>query len=85
MIPCYYHGMKSNNAMMDIETMQLKKLRSMTGEERSLFVYEWSEFVKSVTLARIQNEHPEWDKIEIANEFFREQFPDEWTLLQYEK
>jgi hypothetical protein len=58
----------------EIEEMQLKIWRSMTGERRLLISLEMSLLAREFAKAGIRREHPEWSEKDVMREIFRRAF-----------
>jgi hypothetical protein len=64
-----------------IEALQLKLLRSMTGEQRLLMGIDISDLSRTLMKAGIKREHPEWSEKQVMRElirlvFFPQPLPD---------
>jgi hypothetical protein len=53
------------------ETVQLRILSAMPGEQRLLLALEMSLFAREIAKARIGQEHPEWKEARVARELLR--------------
>jgi hypothetical protein len=57
--------------------VQAELLRGMTGEQRVKRVFQMSNLMRRIAVARIRSEHPEWSEWEIKRELLRLAFlPD---------
>jgi len=55
----------------EVQAVQLKILRSLSGEKRLLLAMEMSLFTRALARSRIRSEHPEWTEAQIARELLR--------------
>jgi hypothetical protein len=55
----------------EAQAVQVKILRSMSGEKRLLLAMEMSLFTRDLARSRIRSEHPEWTEVQIARELPR--------------
>jgi|GEM_PF-5343756 len=74
--------MLSKDTTPVVENLQIERLRSMTPEERSLFVFQWGQLVSSTLMDQIQLENPELGNVDLVKEYYRRQFPEEWSRFQ---
>jgi hypothetical protein len=57
--------------------VQAEIYRCMTGEERLRLAFEMSELARSLCLARLRKEHPDWSEWELKRELLRYAFASE--------
>ena len=55
----------------DADAVQLKVLRQMSPEQRSLLAARFSEEIRNTTLSGIRSRHPELDEGQVLREFAR--------------
>ena len=61
----------------EAEGMQLRVLKSLTGEQRLLLALEMSDFARELTKAGIREQHPDWSEGQVMWEIIRRSFfPD---------
>jgi len=54
--------------------MQLRVLKSLSGEQRLLLALEMSDFARELTKAGIREQHPDWSEKEVVRELLRRIF-----------
>jgi hypothetical protein len=74
--------MRSMDTTPEAEQIQLDIWRNMPDEKKLRLVLDMSDFVQSLSMSRIQNEHPEWPKPAVVREFIREQYPEQWAKMK---
>jgi len=55
----------------EAQSIQLRILRSMSGEQRMLLAWDMSLFARDLARAGIRDAHPEWTDAEVARELLR--------------
>lgn len=53
------------------DAVQLKVLRSMSGEQRMLLAFEMSVFARGLAEEGIRREHPDWPEVLVKRELLR--------------
>lgn len=54
--------------------IQLEVLRTLTGADRLRLALEMSEVARSLTLARLRRQHPDWSEADLKRELIRYAF-----------
>ena len=68
---CYHPSVTLSDTTPEAQSIQLRILRSMSGQQRMLLAWDMSLFARDLARAGIRDAHPEWTDAEVARELLR--------------